>query len=629
VVNADVVRYVIEDGDNWEIGTGTYTASGTTLSRTVVESSNANAALNLTGDAVVFITAAAADILQPGDNISELTNDSGFTTNTGTVTSVSGTGTKNGLTLTGTVTTSGNLTLGGTLSISNNDWSGTDLSVANGGTGASSFTANNVLLGNGTSSFQTVAPGTSGNVLTSNGTTWTSAGAPVSAVQYPQESKSENYTLVLADAGKQIFHPASDNLFRTFTIPANSSVAFPIGTVVLFTAENGAQPINVAINSDTLVTNKSITGSVVVDSGNTLYCIKTAATKWQAYYLFQTSITPSIDFAIAAGHSNSPFLSAYPWGSSGFGTKFSNPATLPSGNSYDVAFTPAGDAIAVGNIGLKRLEAYSFSSSGFGTKFADLGFTPTDRHRVSFSPNGNFLASTGSQNNFNVVSWSSSSGFGGSVANVSPFGSGAIVRGVAFSPSGDAVVVVGSNAPYVTAYPFNSTTGALGTEFPSIGLSIRPNGTCYGVSFSPAGDAVAVAHGGTGAISVYGWSSSGFGTKFANPASPPASGLNVVFSPLGDSIIISQFGSPYIAAYPWSSSGFGTRFTNPSVGITGSAPGLAISPAGDAVAVLHINTPYITAYPFSSSGFGTKFTNPAVLPVHTFSTDGGLDFALI
>jgi hypothetical protein len=47
--------------------------------------------------------------------------------------------------------------------------------VANGGTGATSLTANNVLLGNGTSALQVVAPGTSGNVLTSNGTTWESA----------------------------------------------------------------------------------------------------------------------------------------------------------------------------------------------------------------------------------------------------------------------------------------------------------------------------------------------------------------------------------------------------------------------------------------------------------------------
>jgi hypothetical protein len=49
------------------------------------------------------------------------------------------------------------------------------LGVASGGTGATTLTANNVVLGNGTSAVQFVAPGTTGNVLTSNGTTWTSA----------------------------------------------------------------------------------------------------------------------------------------------------------------------------------------------------------------------------------------------------------------------------------------------------------------------------------------------------------------------------------------------------------------------------------------------------------------------
>jgi hypothetical protein len=62
VADGDVVRYVIEDGTAWEIGTGTYTASGTTLSRTVDESSNSDAALNLSGSAVVYVSAAAEDI---------------------------------------------------------------------------------------------------------------------------------------------------------------------------------------------------------------------------------------------------------------------------------------------------------------------------------------------------------------------------------------------------------------------------------------------------------------------------------------------------------------------------------------------------------------------------------------
>jgi surface protein len=64
VVDGDVVRYVIEDGTNWEIGTGTYTASGTTLARTVSESSNAGSPINLSGSAVVFVGATAEDFFK-------------------------------------------------------------------------------------------------------------------------------------------------------------------------------------------------------------------------------------------------------------------------------------------------------------------------------------------------------------------------------------------------------------------------------------------------------------------------------------------------------------------------------------------------------------------------------------
>lgn len=60
---------------------------------------------------------------------------------------------------------------------------GSPLGIVSGGTGAATFTANNVLLGNGTSAFQAVAPGANGNVLTSNGTTWTSAA--ISGMVYP------------------------------------------------------------------------------------------------------------------------------------------------------------------------------------------------------------------------------------------------------------------------------------------------------------------------------------------------------------------------------------------------------------------------------------------------------------
>ena len=46
--------------------------------------------------------------------------------------------------------------------------------VNKGGTGATTHTSNNVLVGNGTSAIGSVAPSTSGNVLTSNGSSWAS-----------------------------------------------------------------------------------------------------------------------------------------------------------------------------------------------------------------------------------------------------------------------------------------------------------------------------------------------------------------------------------------------------------------------------------------------------------------------
>jgi len=62
VGDGDRVRYLIEDGADWEIGDGVYTSSGTTMTRSVEESSNADAALNLSGAATVSITAIAADL---------------------------------------------------------------------------------------------------------------------------------------------------------------------------------------------------------------------------------------------------------------------------------------------------------------------------------------------------------------------------------------------------------------------------------------------------------------------------------------------------------------------------------------------------------------------------------------
>lgn len=80
ISDGDTVRYVIEDGSNWEIGTGTYTASGTTLSRTVSESNNSGSPINLSGSAVVFVSATTDDINYARKTTTEFTATSGQTT---------------------------------------------------------------------------------------------------------------------------------------------------------------------------------------------------------------------------------------------------------------------------------------------------------------------------------------------------------------------------------------------------------------------------------------------------------------------------------------------------------------------------------------------------------------------
>ena len=62
VTNGDVLRYLLEEGEAWELGTGTYSASGTTLTRSVTESSAGGNLISLTGTATVSLVLTAADL---------------------------------------------------------------------------------------------------------------------------------------------------------------------------------------------------------------------------------------------------------------------------------------------------------------------------------------------------------------------------------------------------------------------------------------------------------------------------------------------------------------------------------------------------------------------------------------
>ena len=100
-------------------------------------------------------------------------------------------------------------------------------------------------------------------------------------LEVPQNTQSAAYTLVLADAGKHIFHPSADTTARTWTIPANSSVAYPIGTAITFTNQNAAGVITIAITTDTMrLAGAGTTGNRTLAANGVATALKITATEW-------------------------------------------------------------------------------------------------------------------------------------------------------------------------------------------------------------------------------------------------------------------------------------------------------------------------------------------------------------
>jgi hypothetical protein len=281
-------------------GTGQTTASA---------AFNALSPITTTGDLILGNGTNSATRLAIGTNGYVLTSN-GTTASwaassggSGTVTSVAAT-VPSFLSVTGSPITSS-----GTLAIS---YSGTALPIANGGTNSTATpTAGGVTYGTGTAQAYTAA-GITGQVLTSNGSSapsWTTVGglgtvtsvaatvpaflsvtgSPITtsgtlAISYsgtalpvanggtgtttgslvnctvdgtnavgylnvPQNAQGSSYTLVLGDAGKHIYNASGSGV--TYTIPAATSVAYPIGTVISFINLSSSN-VTISITTDTL-----------------------------------------------------------------------------------------------------------------------------------------------------------------------------------------------------------------------------------------------------------------------------------------------------------------------------------------------------------------------------------------
>jgi len=258
------------------------------------------------------------------------------------------------------------------------------LPVANGGTSLTTLTANNVILGNGASAPTFVAPSTTGNVLTSNGTTWTSAVLPAGGLTYVV--KTANYTTqdkegVLANTSGGAF---------TVTLPAT-----PATGAQVVVADSGS-----AWGTNNLTVGRN--GSTIGDLAQDLVCDITGASvqlvydgsTWEVYAqvggnggsvvtldgvqtLTNKTLTAPVMTAPVLGTPASGNLSSTTAdGTNAVGFK-SVPAVGTKTASYTLAVGDVGKYVQLGASGAIVIPDATFSEGNAITVFNNTGSTAT------------------------------------------------------------------------------------------------------------------------------------------------------------------------------------------------------------------------------------------------------------
>ena len=326
----------------------------------------------------------------------------------------------------------------------------------------------------------------------------------------------------------------------------------------------------------------------------------------------QASTVLSVSFSL------NPCHGVYPWSASGFGTRYASASPQPGGptiqNGFESFISKSNNLIGFAHSDSPYVSVYDFNvSTGIGTKYSNPGTLPPADQSSGIDFTGDVSAigiSSYSSPYINAYPWSS--GFGTKYSNPAT-AAGTQGNRVRFGRDGASIAIAGSGTPFLHAYPFNTSTG-FGTKYSNPATLPGAGGT--GLAFTRAGDFIGISTEDSPYLAVYPWSSSsGYGTKVSDPASGSGGRLNSIAWDQSDSVVVAQANSPTPHAWAWSSSGFGTKYS--------SAPtlpdnGLDAKFNGDntAIAIAHVASPYVSVYAWSA-GWGTKFTNPATLPTGT------------
>jgi len=168
------------------------------------------------------------------------------------------------------------ITLDGTTGITSPaiDLTVTPLTIVDGGTGASTLTSNNVLLGNGTSAVQFVSPSTNGNVLTANGSTWVSSAPAAGGTTIPAGTRMP-FQQTTAPTGftKDTTAAINDSMLRLVTGSASSggTTAFSTWSAVTATGATTLDTTQIPSHTHTAVSSGATGGLQNVEGNNAAF----------------------------------------------------------------------------------------------------------------------------------------------------------------------------------------------------------------------------------------------------------------------------------------------------------------------------------------------------------------------
>jgi hypothetical protein len=161
-------------------------------------------------------------------------------------------------------------------------WNATIIGTAYGGTGlggSTPYTSGGAVYASSASVLTSGVLPVSGGGTNNANLTFPAGTVSIGYLNIPQNAQTSTYTLVLTDSGKQIYMAAAQAA-TTYTIPANSSVAFSIGTVVQF-LNMSVNNMTISINTDTLTwSNGGSAGSRTLSQYGVANCVKITSTQW-------------------------------------------------------------------------------------------------------------------------------------------------------------------------------------------------------------------------------------------------------------------------------------------------------------------------------------------------------------